>query len=111
MIKISVIVTTYNRPEALALVLLALGAQENGGKRFKKPGFFQTDFEVIIADDGSTSDTAELINQLQSQLPYPLQHIWQPDNGFRAAMARNRAIAAANGNYLIFFFLAITNIF
>jgi len=96
MIKISVIVTTYNRPEALALVLLALAAQENGENRFNKH------FEVIIADDGSTSDTAKLINQLQSQLPYPLQHIWQPDNGFRAAMARNRAIAAANGNYLIF---------
>ncbi len=110
MIKISVIVTTYNRPEALALVLLALAAQENialpGNSRqlrfAKRKEAPVLPFEVIIADDGSTCATAELVIQLQSQLPYPLQHLWQPDKGFRAAKARNRAIAAASGNYFIF---------
>ncbi|RKZ79741.1 MAG: glycosyl transferase family 2 [Candidatus Parabeggiatoa sp. nov. 1] len=122
MLKISVIVTTYNRPDALTLVLQALAAQKNltpppltKENRHEKPnllkklGFFQTDkgrkvshFEVIIADDGSTATTVELIKQLQLHLPYPLQHIWQEDKGFRAAQARNRAVAAANGHYLIF---------
>ena len=88
MLKISLIVTTYNRPDALKLVLQALSAQT------------MLPFEVIIADDGSTPATAKLIHQLQ--LPYPLQHIWQEDKGFRAARARNRAVAAADGDYLIF---------
>jgi glycosyltransferase involved in cell wall biosynthesis len=110
MIKISVIVSTYNRPDALGLVLLALAAQDNlalpGNSRQFRFAKRQAEpvlaFEVIIADDGSTCATAELINQLQPQLPYPLQHLWQPDKGFRAAKARNRAIAAASGDYLIF---------
>lgn len=89
--QISLIVTTYNRPEALKLVLLGLSVQHP-----------TSDFEVIIADDGSTEETAELIKQIQATLPYPLHHVWQEDQGFRAAMARNRAIAAAHGNYLIF---------
>ncbi len=87
--NISVIVTTYNRPDALALVLKALAAQTT-----------KQHFEVIIADDGSTNSTAELIKEFRS--PYSLQHIWQEDKGFRAAMARNRAVIAATGHYLIF---------
>lgn len=45
---ISVIVTTYNKPEFLKLVLLALANQDD------------THFEVIVADDGSTKETADL---------------------------------------------------
>ncbi|EDN66718.1 two-domain glycosyltransferase [Beggiatoa sp. PS] len=97
MLKISVIITTYNRPDALALVLQALAAQTS--PRSKKQ---ISSFEVVIADDGSTSTTTELINQLQPHLPYHLQHIWQEDQGFRAAQARNRAVVIAQGNYLIF---------
>ncbi|MFO1352857.1 MAG: glycosyltransferase family 2 protein, partial [Gammaproteobacteria bacterium] len=73
-----------------ALVLRALAAQS------------RTDFEAVIADDGSTAETATLIGALRPNLPYALQHIWQEDRGFRAAMARNRAIAVARGDYLIF---------
>lgn len=90
MLTISVIVTTYNRPAALALVLRALAAQT------------QVNFEVIIADDGSTAETSQVIKQLQPTLPYLLQHRWQEDNGFRAARVRNLAITVARGEYLIF---------
>ncbi|MDM8568554.1 glycosyltransferase family 2 protein [Thiotrichales bacterium HSG1] len=88
MAKISLIITTYNRPDALELVLNSLVKQKF------------TDFEVIIADDGSTANTAKFIRQLST--PYLLKHVWQEDQGFRAAKARNLAVMVANGDYLIF---------
>lgn len=88
--SISVIVTTYNRPDALHLVLLALAQQT------------QLPNQVIVADDGSTDETRLLIGQLQNQLNYPLQHVWQKDEGFQAAKIRNKAALSANHNYLIF---------
>ncbi|MCK5719694.1 MAG: glycosyltransferase family 2 protein [Thiomargarita sp.] len=92
MFKISIIVATYNRPDALYLVLKALAAQQVNN----------FNYEVIIADDGSDAKTQDLIQQLQPQLTYPLQHIWQKDEGFRLAKIRNLAIAASTGDYLIF---------
>ena len=89
--------TTYNWPEALELILRALAAQAHLTSVDKG-----ANFEVIIADDGSTADTAERVKQLQPNLPYCVQHVWQEDKGFRAARARNRAIAAAKAEYLIF---------
>lgn len=88
--KVSIILSTYNRPDALALILHALSVQT------------QPQFEVVIADDGSGIVTKDLIYDLRSQLPYPLQHLWQEDKGFRLAMARNKAIAQSSGDYLIF---------
>ncbi len=87
--KTSLIVTTYNRPDALELVLLSILNQ-----------YIQPD-EVVIADDGSTGETQELIKQYQSLFSIPLIHVWQEDNGFRVAMARNKAIAKAKGDYII----------
>jgi glycosyltransferase involved in cell wall biosynthesis len=90
MLNISVVVTTYNRPDALEFVLKALAAQS------------QQPTDVIIADDGSSDSTLKLINKLHPQLPYPLQHFWQEDSGFRAALARNKAAEISTGDYLIF---------
>lgn len=96
MLTISIIVTTYNRPDALALVLEALAAQQElSGRKLSS-------FEVIIADDGSTLVTTEFLRKIRQYLPYPLQHVWQEDQGFRAARVRNRAIVVARGDYLIF---------
>ncbi len=89
--KISVIVTTYNRPDALSLVLRGLAAQREAGE-----------FEVAIADDGSTGETAAMLERLRPALPFALNHVWQADDGFRAPMARNRAAAAVAGGYFIF---------
>jgi glycosyltransferase involved in cell wall biosynthesis len=89
-VRISVVITTYNRPEALTLVLRALAEQT------------ERDFEVLVADDGSTEETAAALASLAPGLPYPLRHVWQPDEGFRAPMSRNRASAQAAGDYIVF---------
>lgn len=88
--SISLIVTTYNRPDALRLVLLSLNQQT------------QLPDEVIIADDGSNDETRLLFVQLQGQLNYSLKHVWQSDEGFQAAKIRNKSVLCANNNYLIF---------
>ena len=88
--RASIIVTTYQRPLALARVLHALMRQT------VRPE------EIVIADDGSTEDTATLVREWQQRMPVPVRHVWQEDRGFRAAAARNRAVAASSGNYLVF---------
>jgi glycosyltransferase involved in cell wall biosynthesis len=87
---ISVIVTTYNREDALEAVLRSLSRQTD------------TRFEVVVADDGSRPATAGAIESWMSRLNVPLRHVWQEDLGFRAAEARNRAIRASVGNYCVF---------
>ncbi|GIL04988.1 glycosyltransferase [Betaproteobacteria bacterium PRO7] len=87
---ISVIVTTYNRPDALRAALAGLCAQIDRG------------FEVLIADDGSRDDTRQLVESLAAGAPIPVRHVWQEDRGFRAGAARNRAAAIAAGDYLLF---------
>jgi len=87
---ISVVITTYNRPDALEAVMQACFMQDD--KRF----------EIIIADDGSTANTRACVERLAAEAPVPVRHVWQADQGFRAAMARNRGILAARGEYIIF---------
>lgn len=90
MSRCSVIVTTYNRPRALECVLAGLSRQA------------VLPDEVLIADDGSGPETAATISRLEPGLPFPLQHVWQEDKGFRAASIRNRSVAASDSDYLIF---------
>lgn len=87
--KVSVVVLTYNWPEALGRVLASLAAQT------RLPD------EVIVADDGSGAETRELVERMARDFPVPLRHVWQEDRGFRAARARNRGIAASRGDYVI----------
>ena len=87
---ISVIVATYNRPDALDAVLRSLAAQSD------------PDFEVLVADDGSRPDTAAVVDSWKGRLGRHVLHVWQPDDGFRLAEIRNRAVLAAAGEYCIF---------
>lgn len=87
--RVSVVVTTYNWPQALEKVLQALAVQD------------VLPAEVIVADDGSGPETRACLERLAAGYPVPLRHSWQPDEGFRVALARNRAIAAATGDYVI----------
>ncbi|SHF97368.1 Glycosyltransferase involved in cell wall bisynthesis [Mariniphaga anaerophila] len=88
--KTSLIIVTYNRPGALSLIL----------KSIERQTVLPT--EVIIADDGSTDDTLQIINTFQKKFPVPLLHVWHEDKGFRAAAIRNSAIKSSSGDYLIF---------
>lgn len=87
---ISVIVTTYNWPEALAACLSSLLDQQD------------RQFEIIIADDGSQSDTRQLVEQIKAASPIAIRHVHQEDRGFRAGTIRNKAAAASQGDYLLF---------
>ena len=86
----SVIVTTYNREDALEAVLRSLARQT------------EQDFEVVVADDGSTAATAEVIDAWKGKVGRRLEHVWHDNRGFRAAEIRNRAILASRGTYCIF---------
>lgn len=88
-ITASVIVTTYNWPQALSVVLRALSRQS------VRP------LEVIVADDGSTDATRTLVHDIARNYPVSLRHVWQEDMGFRAARSRNRGIAASRGDYFV----------
>ena len=87
--RVSLIISTYNWPESLILVLKSI---EN-----------QTIFpeEVVIADDGSTVETKEIIAKFQKDSDLNIIHSWQEDNGFRVAKSRNKAIARSCGDYII----------
>lgn len=87
--SLSLIVTTYNWKEALAVILASIRRQT------RLPD------EVVIADDGSRSDTAELLLRVARNFPVPLRHSWQEDKGFRVGRSRNRAIAASAGDYVL----------
>jgi glycosyltransferase involved in cell wall biosynthesis len=87
---ISLVVTTFNWPQALQRALECLDRQQDGR------------FEIIVADDGSGPDTAEVVQRFQQGARVPVQHVWQPHRGFRAAESRNHAVLASRGDYLIF---------
>lgn len=87
---ISVIVTTYNWPNALKACLNSLASQQD------------SHFEIIIADDGSTDQTQDLIRQSTPLGNIPVKHVFHEDKGFRAGTIRNKAVAASQGDYLIF---------
>ena len=85
----SLIVSTYNWKEALELVIRSAFRQK------ALPG------EIIIADDGSRSDTAALIKTYQENSPIPIYHVWQEDKGFRKSRILNKAISQVKGDYII----------
>lgn len=87
--RCSLIITTYNWSEALELVLLSALRQTS------------LPDEIIVADDGSKSDTVKLIQQYARMSPIPIIHAWQEDKDFRAAKSRNLAISKSCGDFIV----------
>ena len=88
--KISVIFSTYNATTWLEKVLWGFEYQTD------------THFEVIIADDGSTSETKHMINNLRQRVSFKIKHVWQPDEGFQKTRILNKALVMSTGDYIIF---------
>ena len=87
---VSVIFSTYRQPEWLRKTLCGFALQNH------------RDFEVVIADDGSGAETAEVIRSARETTGLRIEHVWQPDQGFRKCRILNKAILKARGSYLIF---------
>jgi glycosyltransferase involved in cell wall biosynthesis len=87
---VSVVITTYNRSDALLAVLEGLSRQTD------------RNFEVIVADDGSREEQQRLIFDSGVARSLRVTHVWHPDIGFTASRVRNRGVAAARGAYLVF---------
>ena len=87
--SIALLISTYNWPEALHLVL------ESVRRQYLLPD------EVLIADDGSGEETTHLIRHFQQDFPVTLHHFWQEDKGFRKTQIMNKAVAASNCDYII----------
>ncbi len=88
--KVSVILAFYNDIELLRLSLQSLAASHS------------SDFEVLIADDGSCEKVVQEVQGLLNAYPFPITHIWQVDDGFGKTVALNKAVVAAAGQWLIF---------
>jgi glycosyltransferase involved in cell wall biosynthesis len=88
--SLSVVVNTHERPRALDAVLRALAEQSD------------PEFDVVVADDGSGVETKRVVEDWREAFGRRLRHVWQPDEGFRLALARNRGALAARGRYLVF---------
>lgn len=87
---ISVIVSTYNRGDALDVALRALSRQSD------------RNFEIVVADDGSGPATARVVREWAAKTALPIKHVWHEDRGFRLSDIRNRGIRASAGAYILF---------
>jgi glycosyltransferase involved in cell wall biosynthesis len=85
----SLVVSTYNRPDALELCLESILKQK------------LLPDEIVVADDGSGQETRQLIDAIRKKATVPVVHVWQEDNGYQLARIRNKAFAAAAGEYLV----------
>lgn len=85
----SVIVSTYNQPEWLRKTLHGY--------------LFQTftNFEILVADDGSDERTREVIENFKKVAPFPVHHLWHADEGYRRQTILNVALQQANHDYIV----------
>ena len=88
--SLSLVITVYNKPEILRLVLAACQRQSF------------SNFEVIIADDGSGPEVRTLVDELRRHMPSPIFHLWHEDRGWQKNIMLNKAIQASRGEHIVF---------
>jgi glycosyltransferase involved in cell wall biosynthesis len=89
-VRVSVIITTFDQPEQLEKVLWGYAKQRH------------RDFQLIVADDGSGPATTEVVDRVSALAGLDVVHVWHEHRGFRKTEILNRAILAADSEYLIF---------
>lgn len=87
--QLSVIISTYNAVDWLEKALWGYAQQSFAA------------FELIIADDGSTSETKDTLNRLGKKLKLNVKHVWQEDEGFQKSRILNKALLACTTNYVV----------
>lgn len=87
--KVSALITVYNRPEMAVACLRALALNT-----------VLVD-EAVISDDGSDEQCVRKMQEAFGGLPFPVRYVRQAHHGYRLAAARNNAIRVAGGEYLI----------
>lgn len=89
-IKLSLIISFYNKIERLKWVFVALERQT-----FKE-------FEVVIADDGSNAQVVEQLKDMIAAASFPVKHIWHEDSGWQKNKILNAAVNVAVAPLLVF---------
>jgi len=87
--SIAVVISTYNKPSFLYLVLEGYAKQSD------------LNFKIYIADDGSTKETKKLITDITTRFPVPIHHIWHKDKGFRKARIHNLTLQELKEDYVL----------
>src|SRR5262252_552295 len=87
---LSVVIAVYERPRILELVLQSLDHQT------------WTDFEIVLADDGSSEAIGEVARAWAGRFAHPIRRTWQPHHGFRKTLIVNRAVRESSGGHLVF---------
>ncbi len=88
--SISLVISTFNQPQALAKALTGVRLQT------------QPPREILISDDGSDESIRALVEDFSKHSPVPVKHIWHPHSGFRKTTILNKTVLTAEGDYLIF---------
>lgn len=88
--SVSLIITTYNNPHYLKLVLESVRRQT------------VIPIEIVVADDGSSEETLSVVEAFGKTTDVAIKHVWHEDKGFRAALIRNRASSHSSGDVLVF---------
>ena len=88
-LKVTVAIATYNRADYLRQTLAGLVVQQ----------FPRDHFEVIVIDNDSSDHTCAVVAEFASAHPAP-RYVHEPRRGL--SHARNRAIAEARGEIIVF---------
>jgi len=88
--RVAVILSSYNSPERLEKALCGYSIQHHD------------DFELLVADDGSTDETRQIVERAAERLDLNIRHVWHEDDGFRKCTILNKAVAETDADYLIF---------
>jgi glycosyltransferase involved in cell wall biosynthesis len=90
--EIALLMSTYQRPRHLRLALESVALQEGVLDRM----------ELVVTDDGSTDETAEIVAQFAGRVPFRVGFTTHPHTTFRLSRCRNEGARVATAPYLLF---------